>query len=111
MLNSVDGTHAGGIAVKLVRIDADRARTTLFDVKTDGGGRLLQEVSARETPCNAAYELILRTGDYFDAMQLPRPGKHISREVVVRFEIPDPDARYHIPLMLAPNSYSVWFSG
>jgi 5-hydroxyisourate hydrolase len=22
----------------------------------------------------------------------------------------DPDARYHIPLMLAPNSYSVWWS-
>ena len=39
-LNSVDGTHAGGISVTLTRIDADGRRTELFRQATDEGGRL-----------------------------------------------------------------------
>ena len=39
-----------------------------------------------------------------------RRAKQILKEVVIRFAMPDPTGSYHIPLMLAPNSYSVWWS-
>jgi 5-hydroxyisourate hydrolase len=29
---------------------------------------------------------------------------------VVRFTTPDPDSSYHIPIIMAPNSYSCWWS-
>ena len=107
-LNSVDGTHAGGIAVALFRIAADGMREPVFQAVTDDGGRLLENVT--EPDGEAAYELVLQTAAYFETRALPRSGTQILREVVIRFGMPDPDGRYHIPLILSPNGYSVWWS-
>lgn len=109
-LNSVDGTHAGGIAVTLTRISADGSRTDLFNSATDDGGRFSEELDASLIETDATYEMVLATGPYFDARSLSVSGGKFLREVVVRFEMPDATARYHIPFMLAPHSYSVWFS-
>lgn len=109
-LNSVDGTHAGGIAVTLARIDADGTRTTVFETTTDDGGRLSQDIASEAVRPGAAFEMIFQTGTYFEQMNLPSSGLKTVRDIVIRFEMPDPEARYHIPIMLAPNSYSVWWS-
>jgi len=109
-LNSVDGTHAGGIAVTLSRIAPGGARSEVFSVQTDDGGRLSQEVILGAEDSEAHYELVFQSGDYFAAQDFPAGGLQILREVVIRFTMPDAQARYHIPLMLAPNSYSVWWS-
>ena len=110
-LNSVDGTHAGGILVTLTRIDADGRRTELFRQATDKGGRLVKEIHPQDLTPGAVYEMVLDVGAYFSAMTPPPHGPRFLREVVMRLEMPDPDRRYHIPFMLAPNSYSVWYSG
>jgi 5-hydroxyisourate hydrolase len=107
-LNSVDGTHAGGIRIEVIRIDPAGARTRLLDTATDEGGRF-QETIADPDPASR-YEMVLHTGLYFAGRGILAAGLHILDEVVIRFAMPDPDARYHIPLMLAPNSYSVWWS-
>ena len=109
-LNSVDGTHAGGIAVTLTRISADGGHTQLFSLATDDGGRFSEEIDPGQVESDAVYEIVLQTGAYFDARSLPVTGEKYLREVVVRFEMPNPEARYHLPFMLAPHSYSVWFS-
>ena len=109
-LNSVDGTHAGGIAVALYRIGPSEERDLVFETATDEGGRLSETVAADTVDSGARYELVLQTGDYF-ATRIPTEyGAQNVREVVVRFTMPDPEARYHIPMMLAPHSYSVWWS-
>ena len=110
-LNSVDGTHAGGILVTLTRIDADGRRTELFRQATDEGGRLVKEIHPQDLRPDAVYEMVLDVGAWFSAMTPPPHGPRFLREVVMRLEMPDPDRRYHIPFMLAPNSYSVWYSG
>ena len=110
-LNSVDGTHAGGILVTLARIEADGRRTELFRQETDEGGRLQREIDPADVRPGAVYEMVLDVGAYFSAMTPPPHGPRFMREVVIRLEMPDPDGRYHIPFMLAPNAYSVWYSG
>lgn len=110
-LNSVDGTHAGGVLVTLARIEADGRRTELFRQETDEGGRLQREIDPAEVRPDAVYEMVLDVGACFSAMTPPPHGPRFMREVVVRLEMPDPDGRYHIPFMLAPNAYSVWYSG
>lgn len=110
-LNSVDGSHAGGVPVALTRIDADGRRTELFRQATDEGGRLAKEIDPRDLRPGAVYEMVLDAGAYFSAMTPPQHGPRFMREVVVRLEMPDPEGRYHIPFMLAPNAYSVWYSG
>jgi 5-hydroxyisourate hydrolase len=110
LLNSVLGTHASGVAVKLLRIEPSGARTILLERETDAGGRLAEAVPISKQHADAEYELVLQTGNYFVAQSLPQPTKQILKEVVIRFSMPEPDASYHIPLMIAPNSYSVWWS-
>ncbi len=109
-LNSVDGTHAGGIPLSLSRIEADGRRTELLRGATDEGGRFSDEVDLAGADREAEYELVLETGGYFQARGQAGPETQICGSVVVRFVMPDPDARYHIPMMLAPNSHSVWTS-
>jgi 5-hydroxyisourate hydrolase len=110
LLNSVLGTHAGGVGVVLQRIEPSGARTIVFERKTDAGGRLSETVKIAEGHADAEYELVFQTGHYFAGQSLPLPAKQIVTEIVIRFSMPDPNASYHIPFMIAPNSYSVWWS-
>ncbi len=105
-LNSVDGSHAGGIAVRLVRLDTG---LTVFETNMDEGGRLVQEVA---TPDPAAtYEMIFQAGAYWQDQAPTTRDTRIMDEIVIRFTMPDPEGRYHVPLILSPHGYSLWCSG
>ena len=82
-------------------------RHKLFKVRSDEGGRLTKEFEAN---VNVVYEMVIASGEYFQAFDLPRAGGQILDEIVVRFRTPDPNACYHIPVIMAPNSYSCWWS-
>lgn len=106
-LNGVDGTHAGGIRVQVHERPSGKV---LFSSKTDEGGRLSEEVDISASAADATYEMVFETGTYWEASDMLRETSQIMSEIVVRFRMPDPDARYHIPVILSPNSYSVWWS-
>jgi 5-hydroxyisourate hydrolase len=107
-LNGSDGTHAVGIAVSLRNLITGEM---LFDTAMDDGGRLVQDIAENRIDPAAKYELVFATGAYWQAKNLPRPGAQIMEEVVVRFTMADITARYHIPVILSPNSFSIWWSG
>ncbi|MBT6099676.1 MAG: hypothetical protein HOH05_15115, partial [Marinovum sp.] len=48
---------------------------------------------------------------YWKSRELPRHGAQIMDQIVIRFSMPNPDGKYHIPVIISPNSYSVWWSG
>ena len=106
-LNGTDGTHAGGIAVTLTNCATGEA---LFTAEMDSGGRLRQEIAPDRIDAGAQYELVFATGPYWAQLGIPREGGQIMDEVVLRFSMPDPEGRYHMPVILSPNSYSVWWS-
>jgi 5-hydroxyisourate hydrolase len=109
-LNSVDGTHAAHVGVALLRLVPDGTRLVIFSASTDTGGRLSQRIAATQIDPAADYELVFQTGAYFAKRALPLTGLRIQKEVVIRFCMPDPEAAYHMPLVMAPNGYSVWLS-
>lgn len=109
-LDAVHGTHAGGIAITLVKLAKDGNRTTVFRKETDPGGRLLEEIDSAAIDTEAQYELVFETGPYFKAQLPVRDAHQIVSEVVLRFAMPDAKAKYHLPVILAPNGYSVWWS-
>ena len=106
-LNAVDGSHAGAVAVTLVSIGEHGQRQILFTAESDDGGRFSQ---AFEAVTGQTYEMVIASGAYFSTADLPRAGVQILDEIVVRFTTADPDASYHIPVIMAPNSYSCWWS-
>ena len=106
-LNGTDGTHAGGIGVTLTNRSTGQ---TLFATATDDGGRLVQQIVPERIDPQAGYELVLATGPYWASRAVSRAGPQIMDEIVLRFALPDPAGAYHLPVILSPYSYSVWWS-
>ena len=109
-LNSVDGSHAVNVRLAILLVGGDWRRATLVTGATDEGGRFVREMPVTEIDAGADYELVLQVADYFERQCLTDENGRSLKEVVVRFQMPDPEARYHMPFMLAPNSYSVWMA-
>jgi 5-hydroxyisourate hydrolase len=109
-LNAADGSHAGGVAISLLRIGPDGERTTLFAKTTDAAGRLHETIDLAGADALAQYELLFQTGRYYAAQSVTEIPGQAQREVVLRFAMPDPDGAYHMPLIMAPNGCSSWWS-
>ncbi len=104
-LNAVDGSHAGGIAVRMINFDTGEI---LFDAAMDDGGRLVREIV--DPVSTARYEMVFQTGAYWEGRVAQAHGIRIMEEVVIRFFMPDPAGRYHVPLILSPHGFSLWCS-
>ncbi len=102
-LNGSDGTHAGGIAVTLRDLGSG---TVLLTAEMDAGGRLATDIAADKIDPSATYELVLETAPYWTA----RGVSATVQEIALRFAMPDPEGAYHMPVILNPNSYSMWMS-
>jgi 5-hydroxyisourate hydrolase len=107
LLNGVDGTHAGNVAISLIKIEADGSRLPVFEGVSDEGGRFTCKVNAAS---DAIYEMVIASGAYFDVRAIPHSGMKIMSDIVIRFTMPDISAHYHIPVIMSPNSYSCWLS-
>ena len=101
-LNGTDGTHAGGIKVIFSLVGGEK----IFETKMDEGGRLNEVIGSKYLDPTFSYELVFETGPYW----IERGYKQILDQVVLRFKMPDPNSNYHMPVIISPNSYSVWWS-
>lgn len=102
-LNGSDGTHAGGIPVTLTNLSAG---TVVFSTAMDDGGRLSQSVAPALVQPFATYELVFDLTAYWATRNRPAS----VTQIVLRFAMSDPDGVYHMPVILNPNSYSIWSS-
>tara|TARA_B100000686_G_scaffold208369_1_gene215287 strand:- start:1305 stop:1640 length:336 start_codon:yes stop_codon:yes gene_type:complete len=103
LLNSTDGTHAGGVKVIIYQINTNGVKKKYFESETDDGGRILKEFNLTEEDCLCDYEMLCKTGNYFSE-------ERIVSEIIVKFKMPDPNKKYHLPIIIAPNGYSIWWS-
>ena len=105
ILNGVNGTHAGGIKVRLINLITG---IIMFDKETDSNGRLVHALDLADFDPKSRYEIIFETGRYWQ--QLGESHPQITEEIVLRFAMPSPSACYHIPFIISPNSYTTWWS-
>lgn len=113
ILDSVSGDHARGIRVACYRLNKSGNNQQLFDVIANEEGRISEALGVAPGHQEAQYELVFYVADYFKTQipSLPARGQQIMPEVVIRIRMPSPEARYHIPLVLSPHSYTIWWSG
>ncbi len=104
ILDSVAGDHAAGIRCQLFRLGA--VRELVFEVNADDEGRIAETVEIGEI--GAEFELVIHGAEYFAARGV-RPPTTVTA-VVLRFNLADESQRCHLPVMLAPHSYSTWWS-
>ena len=110
VLNAVNGTHAGGVRVECRRIGDDGRAEPVFSVRSGADGRVAGTVEVGGNDEGRVYELVFHTGAYFDREGLVEQAR-IMPEVVFRLRLPNPEGCYHVPVIVSPHGYSVWWSG
>ena len=109
VLDAVSGIHASDVRVQCLRVAEDGARQSIFDIRSGHDGRINMTVDVDSGAGEPSYELVFHTGDYFRRQQNSNEESQFVRCVVVRLAMPDPDARYHVPVIVSPHSHTVWW--
>lgn len=106
VLDTARGLPAAGLDIELYRI-AGEDRQFLGRHTTNSDGRTDQPVLPAGQFATGAYELLFKVGPYHAAAG-QSPQDAFLDEVPVRFRITDPNAHYHVPLLVSPFSYATY---
>ena len=108
LLNAITGEHAGDVKITLSNLDRNMSNLIL-ETNTDEGGRLSKNIEI-EHYSSREFQMVIATEDYFKKKNPDKWKDRIISDVVIRFKMKDDNKKYHIPLIISPNGYSVWWS-
>lgn len=108
VLDQGRGRPAAGVTIDLFRIGPDGERELVSSARTNVDGRTDTPLMTGDEVQAGVYEIVFGVGDYF--AQAGRANAEITflDWVPVRFGIADPDANYHVPLLVTPWSYATY---
>ncbi len=107
VLDTAHGCPAAGMQVTLQRLDGAGAQT-LRQVTLNADGRADAPLLDAQTMAAGRYRLLFEVAAYFRARGLVLPEPPFIEVVQVDFGIADAAARYHVPLLVGPWSYSTY---
>ena len=110
VLDLARGRPAAGMKIELWRINpgGESPLALLSAVETNADGRTDTPLLAGEAFWAGTYELRFYVGDYFARTGLPTAEPPFLNVVPVHFTVADPDAGYHVPLLVSPWAYSTY---
>ncbi|WP_423793862.1 hydroxyisourate hydrolase [Methylobacterium indicum] len=106
VLDTAHGRPAAGVAVGLWRL-AEGGREEVARIVTNADGRCDAPLLSGAALRPGSYELIFAVGAYFASAGDPGAGDFLD-EVPVRFVVRPGLGHYHVPLLIAPYSYSTY---
>jgi len=104
VLDTSIGCPAKGVHVTLDFQDNGTAWKTIATGMTNADGRLADLLPESAKLARGIYRLTFDTASYFHNQDVH--GFYPS--VMVIFEISDPSAHYHVPLLLSPHGYTTY---
>ena len=107
VLDITQGKPGAGVKVQLFRVEGG-TKVLLKTDSTNQDGRCETPLLSGGEMVAGKYELVFAAGDYFAARGVALPAPRFVDEVVIAFGIADPEANYHVPLVVSPWSYSTY---
>lgn len=110
VLDTARGVPAAGMRVELWRVDAGggEQRELLAETRTNGEGRTDAPLLSGDAFASGTYELAFAVGEYFAASGPALPDPPFLDRVPIPFGVADPEAHYHVPLLVSPWAYSTY---
>ena len=106
VLDTARGLPAEGIKIALYRLDGER--TLIAQTTTNDDGRTNSPILPMDDCKTGQYELVFFCSDYLESNDLAHGELKFLGEIPIRFGMDDPDAHYHVPLLLSPYGYSTY---
>lgn len=107
VLDTALGLPAAGMRIDLYRLTGDQ-RERIRSATTNNDGRTDSHVLPAGEFDTGVYELVFHAGPYLDGTAGGSEGPRFLDEIPIRFGVDDPDAHYHVPLLISPFSYSTY---
>lgn len=106
VLDAAAGTPAAGLRIELYRLDGGTVHVKSVHTNADGrvDGPLLEGADLQR----GQYELQFHAGDYLKSKGHQLSDPPFLDVIPIRFGIADPAQHYHVPLLLAPYSFSTY---
>lgn len=108
VLDTVAGRPAAGLVLTLFALEGDEGRQPLARAATNADGRLDAPLLGPGTIRSGRFELVFEVAAYFRARGVNLPDPPFLESVPIRFGIADPDAHYHVPLLVSPYGYTTY---
>lgn len=105
VLDAAVGRPASGVAMELFEARGDGTALLTRSV-TNTDGRTPQPLLSGAPLRIGVYELRFHVGDYFSGSAAQRPP--FLDVIPIRFGISEPEAHYHVPLLVSPGAYSTY---
>jgi 2-oxo-4-hydroxy-4-carboxy-5-ureidoimidazoline decarboxylase len=108
VLDTHGGRPAAGVLIELFEVTLSGTYRLVSRTITNADGRTDRPLVAEQPIPIAQYELRFDIGDYFARRGTPVADPPFLGVVPVRFAIAEPEARYHVPILVTPWSYSTY---
>jgi len=107
VLDAARGVPAAGMKIALYRI-AGQSHRMIAEMVTNDDGRTDAPILGPAEFATGVYELVFCAGAYLRAVGTAGAEPLFLDEIPIRFGMADPDAHFHVPLLLSPYSYSTY---
>ena len=107
VLDTARGQPAAGLTIALYRVSGNSHRK-IAETVTNADGRTDSPILPAGTFKPGTYELVFFAGDYLRALGLEADEPLFLDQIPIRFGMSDPEAHYHVPLLLSPFGYSTY---
>ena len=107
VLDTARGCPAGGLKIMLYKVTGMTHRK-LVEMVTNADGRTDAPILPVGKFAVGVYELVFGAGEYLRGAGQGRVEPLFLDEIPIRFGMNDPDAHYHVPLLLSPFGYSTY---
>jgi len=107
VLDTARGCPAEGIRIALYRVSGN-SHKKIAETVTNDDGRTDAPILPAEAFRTGSYELIFFAGDYLRATGQVTEEVLFLDAIPLRFGMDDPEAHYHVPLLLSPYGYSTY---
>lgn len=107
VLDTARGCPAEGISIVLYRLSGD-TRTQIAETVTNDDGRTDSPILPKDSFETGTYELVFFAGDYLRQTGQADGDILFLDQVPIRFGMSDPEAHYHVPLLLSAYGMSTY---
>ena len=108
VLDTHGGHPAANVTIALFEMFASGGSRLVAQAVTNADGRTDKPLIAGQPVPIAQYELRFGVGEYFARSAVPATDPPFLGVVPIRFAVAEPEAHYHVPLLVTPWSYSTY---
>lgn len=108
VLDTYHGRPASGVAIEFFEVASSGESRLIWQTITNADGRTDRPLIAEQPIPISQYELRFGIGDYFARQGARLADPPFLGVVPIRFAVAEPEAHYHVPILVTPWSYSTY---